>query len=230
MNNSRTERDIKLLLSTQNTSEAFYPPSTKWIVCRNYTYIPHSNECGPRSLVAATILALHPNPSNYSLLPSMHSNLAQISRTWVAVSLLNNAICHPAVILLCAPSSSHFLRSTRLPSTPFHLIPWPALHQRPAISPVSPKQEEPNLHTKILQLYIRKPTTGNPSDISSKTQSKKDHPTKPSQHSNKVLSSIKKISTANPVAGPKIAHSRSSQPAKRQVQILPGQSLLSKYL
>jgi len=124
MNNSRTEQDIKQLLSTQSTSPIFHPPSAKWIVCRNYTHIPHSNECGPRSLVAATIMALHPNPSNYILLPSMHNNLAQISRTWVAISLLKNNRHQPAIQLLCAPSRMTFPRVTRVPSAPLHLIPW----------------------------------------------------------------------------------------------------------
>jgi len=123
--NSRTEQDMKRLLSTEHTSETFYPLSAKWIACRNYTYIPHSNECGPRSLIAATIMALHPSPSNYILLPCMHQNLAQISRTWVAMSLLTNNINHSAVTALCSPSRATFPHVTRMASKPYHLIQWP---------------------------------------------------------------------------------------------------------
>jgi hypothetical protein len=119
MNNLRTEQDIKQLLSTRSTSPIIHPPSAKWIVCRNYTYIPHSNECGPRSLVA-TLMVLHPNPSNYIFLPSMHNNLAQISCTWVAISLLNNIIHQPAIQLLCASHRMTFPRVTKVPSAPFH--------------------------------------------------------------------------------------------------------------
>jgi hypothetical protein len=48
LNSPRTAQDIKQLLSTENTSNVFSPPGSQWIVCKNYTYTPHSNECGPR--------------------------------------------------------------------------------------------------------------------------------------------------------------------------------------
>jgi len=70
LNQASTERELKNLISAK-TSSTFYPPSTEWIKCINYTYQPHSNECGPRSLLAATILALHPNPSATILLTAM---------------------------------------------------------------------------------------------------------------------------------------------------------------
>jgi hypothetical protein len=88
LNSIQTENEVKQLLSATNTSQDFYPPRSRWISCWNYTYMPQSNECGPRSMVAATIMALHPNPMPSILLPYMHSNLAQIARTWVANSTL----------------------------------------------------------------------------------------------------------------------------------------------
>ena len=59
LTNMATEVSIRTLLATK-TSREFYPATAQWIHCRNFTYRPHSNECGPRSLLAATILALHP--------------------------------------------------------------------------------------------------------------------------------------------------------------------------
>jgi hypothetical protein len=55
-------------------------------------YVPHSNECGPRALLAAAIYSLHPNPNKNSLIPAMHPNIAQISRWWVAKSILTQDI------------------------------------------------------------------------------------------------------------------------------------------
>jgi hypothetical protein len=52
VNNPSSELLIKSLLS--NTSHEFYPPSATWINCTNYTYHPHSNECGPRKLQERT--------------------------------------------------------------------------------------------------------------------------------------------------------------------------------
>lgn len=69
-----TEASVKHTLSTGN--DAFYPASTIWINCYNLTYQPHSNECGPRTLLALTIQALHQQPHNTMLLPYLHSNLA----------------------------------------------------------------------------------------------------------------------------------------------------------
>jgi len=36
----------------------FYPPHSEWIHCHCTIYSPHYNECGPRTLLALTIMAL----------------------------------------------------------------------------------------------------------------------------------------------------------------------------
>jgi len=106
MNNLMVEQTVKQTLSSSDTT--FFPESAKWTRCNNYTYLPHSNECGPRTLLALSAQALHPHPRCNILLPLMHPNLAQISRTWLAANLLNSSInftleyvnsCHPITFL-----------------------------------------------------------------------------------------------------------------------------------
>jgi hypothetical protein len=126
LNNTSTEEEIKQLLSTANTCLSFHPPSAQWISCTNYTYIPHSNECRPRSLIAATIMALHQHPSDLILLPAMHPNLAQIARTWVAKSLLINQIDNSALLPLLAPHNLEPSPTLNMHSHPYHLVPWSA--------------------------------------------------------------------------------------------------------
>lgn len=89
LNLAQTEESVKSYLSTHNTSMQFNPTTSKWINCVNYTYHPHSNECGPRSLLALSIMATHPQPSESILIPFMHPNLALICRWWVAKSLIS---------------------------------------------------------------------------------------------------------------------------------------------
>jgi hypothetical protein len=50
------------IYSSTFTSPSFHPAQSIWINCPSYTYLPHSNECGPRSLLATSIMALHPTP------------------------------------------------------------------------------------------------------------------------------------------------------------------------
>ncbi len=73
--------------------------------------------------VALIIQALHPSPSPSILLPYMHSNLAQIERSWIATSLLNSSIpqeplewiiTHPQIPFQNSPQTSH----------PNSIIPW----------------------------------------------------------------------------------------------------------
>jgi hypothetical protein len=224
MNNLRTEQDIKQLLSTRSTSPIFHPPSAKWIVCRNYTYIPHSNECGPRSLVAATLMALHPNPSNYILLPSMHNNLAQISRTWVAISLLKNNIHQPAIQLLCAPSRMTFQRVTKVPSAPFHLIPWTDHSDTPPIELLSGKEVESGITSHRLPIQEGNITRKQGSEDSTHTANRNredfKEATKPNKCTNTSVDNTSKLHHARDKA-PSTRRS-SLHPAKRQVQLLPG--------
>jgi hypothetical protein len=122
LNQYTTEQNIKLLLS-QHTSPEFYPTTTKWVNCTNYTYRPHSNECGPRSLLAATILALHLNPTSTILLPAMHPNSAQILRSWLSCQILNQEIDTQAINALLEPSQPPIIQRRAI-SKPADLIQW----------------------------------------------------------------------------------------------------------
>ncbi len=82
---------IQLKHSTQ-TPDSFYPPGTIWINCNSFTYFPHLNECGPRAILALTIMSCHPSPSEQILLPLMNENITQLSRWWIAAFLINPSV------------------------------------------------------------------------------------------------------------------------------------------
>jgi hypothetical protein len=79
LNSHNTYESIHSLFST-HTSETFHPYDAEWIKAHSFTYMPHSNECGPRTLLALLTIAIHPTPNADILLPLMHDNLAQICR------------------------------------------------------------------------------------------------------------------------------------------------------
>jgi hypothetical protein len=87
MNNQTTEKEIKSLI-LQHTNNTFFPPDAQWIKVKTTYYTPHSNECGPRTLLALHIMATHPNPTDEILTHLMHPNLAQITRSWIAISII----------------------------------------------------------------------------------------------------------------------------------------------
>ncbi len=97
LNNPSSEAHIRQILSEQ-TDDTFYPPSAKWINCRAFTYSPHSNECGPRTLLAISVMLLHPEPAANILLEYMSPNLAQITRTWVAATILTGQPIIPPLL------------------------------------------------------------------------------------------------------------------------------------
>jgi hypothetical protein len=77
MNNPNTETDIKDLIQ-HKTSPEFCPQNAIWITCRSTYYFPHSNECGPRTLLALHIMASHPHPHKDMLVPLMHPMLKSL--------------------------------------------------------------------------------------------------------------------------------------------------------
>jgi hypothetical protein len=212
LNSATIEEEIKQLLSTSNTCPSFYPSNAQWISCKNYTYIPHSNECGPRSLIAATIMALHPNPSELILLPTMHPSLAQIARTWVATSLLTNQIDHSALLPLLAPHHLEPLPVSNLPSQPFHLIPWPSYDS--TVQPLQSNVKIPNINA--IKGFL-------PKSFSSKL-----NPCAPEflPKAVKVEGSTLPKWTAQTRTKLKPKY---SAPAKRRGTVLPGQRLLSSF-
>lgn len=66
----------------------FFPPGANWINCTNYTYHPHTNECGPRTILTLAISMSHPAPSKTMLQQYMNANLAMQARTWMSHLLL----------------------------------------------------------------------------------------------------------------------------------------------
>lgn len=109
---------------SNHTSPEFYPPSAQWIKCFNYTYRPHSNECGPRTLLAGTMMALHPEPSSNILLPLMHQNLAQISRTWIGFQLIREAFDHAPITSLINLHQQEYTNWHNAPGIPADLVNW----------------------------------------------------------------------------------------------------------
>jgi hypothetical protein len=124
MNNSADELHLCTLIQTR-TSPEFCPDSALWINCASNFYVKHSNECGPRTLAACHILALHPHPYKEMLLPLMDSNLAQILRTWIASSLIQGTINSNHLQGIISINRYPDNRTThRALSSPHDIIPW----------------------------------------------------------------------------------------------------------
>jgi hypothetical protein len=118
LNHHDTEQNIKQLL-TNHADRRFYPTDAIWVSCPSVTYSPHSNKCGPRTLFALMVLALHPTPSARMLLPFMTSNLAQILRTWVSFGLLQGNVIIPTFT-----SSTTAVEAPPNISIPAYLFSW----------------------------------------------------------------------------------------------------------
>jgi hypothetical protein len=186
MNSSSLEQSIKRVLSSSN--RLFYPSSAIWLSCNNYTYSPHSNECGIRTLLALMVQAIHPSPHVGMLLPYMHGNLAQVGRAWVAICILRSHIPpEPLHDIISDPTPVTFLGPTAI-STPASIVQWSELH--------SPSTMTSSLEPKGVS---------NLSDASSPDLS----PRKPSAcpvHPGKLFPSFRQ-QTLNPLATPYIPSS-----------------------
>ena len=120
LNQSSTEEHLKELL-LEHAAPDFYPADAVWMHCKSVTFRPHSNECGPRTLFALTVMALHPNPSPEVLLPYMSPNLAQILRTWIGSVLLSGRSTLPP---WATPSTTAVTPALQQQSRPSYLFPW----------------------------------------------------------------------------------------------------------
>jgi len=121
LNRKSTETHIRQALQ-QIADPLFFPPNTTWIHCKSHTFRPHSNECGPRVMLALAIMGLHPNPNEHILLPYMHGNLAQIARTWVAYTLQSSSM--DTLLPNLTITDNHPLQPAATWSTPYSLINW----------------------------------------------------------------------------------------------------------
>jgi hypothetical protein len=115
-----------------------------WIHCKSVTFQPHSNECGPQTLFALAVMALHHNPSEDILIPFMSPNLAQILRTWVGASLLLGKVNIPD---WTTPEPT--LVSLRGTSVPGYLFPWTGMIPEDAELPPKTLHLPKSKQTKI---------------------------------------------------------------------------------
>jgi hypothetical protein len=114
LNSSNSEETIRSLYSpNNNTCSEFHPAKSEWINVISYTYIPNSYKCGPRSLLAMSTMALHPNPSPYMLLPLMDKNIGQISRWWVANTIITASL-DSSILLMDLSDNAEFTHMTSL--------------------------------------------------------------------------------------------------------------------
>jgi hypothetical protein len=120
MNNTGTKESVRTILSHW-TNTQFYPSNSVWVNCRSQTFIPHSNECGPKSILAMAVMATHSNPHSSILQPYMHCDLAQFSHFWTNSLLLTGQVS------LLPPTTftsyNHYLSLTTVPSYP---VQWQA--------------------------------------------------------------------------------------------------------
>jgi hypothetical protein len=124
MNQRSTEAEVKHFIYN-HTDQDFCPSDAKWVHCHSTHYITHSNECGPRTILALHTMAFHPHPHANMLLPLMDTNIAQISRTWIAASIISGNPLHDS--LTDTFTHNHFQEtrhSTTMQSHPYDIIPW----------------------------------------------------------------------------------------------------------
>jgi hypothetical protein len=95
------------------------PRDAIWINCENNTYQPHSNECGPRTILALAVFMSHPTPSRTILHQYMNPNLAMQAKTWMGHLLLTGQ--SP---LLPPQHSTTSLQSKIASSAPCDLVSW----------------------------------------------------------------------------------------------------------
>jgi hypothetical protein len=76
LNLNNIENALQTFLFT-HSDRRFYPANAIWTHCNSITFRQHSNECGPRTLLALTIMGSHPLPTADTLMPFMSPNLVQ---------------------------------------------------------------------------------------------------------------------------------------------------------
>lgn len=122
LNNKSTVEKIKRLLYQGKIYPLFCPPDSIWMNYKNYTSRPHSNECGPHTILALAVMMQHPSPHPNILLPYLEPNLAQCTRLWSAALLLTGEVhLQPAI-----PSyhSGPLIHRNTIPAVPHDLLPW----------------------------------------------------------------------------------------------------------
>ena len=108
---------LKKILQT-GTSTEFYPPNSRWILCHTPIFRPHSNECGPRTMLALAVMISHPAP--HPTILHLSSNLAQHSRHWMCIVLIMGSV--PLLEQKEVTQANHPPAMQLIPAT---LISWP---------------------------------------------------------------------------------------------------------
>ena len=191
LNDNSTELIVKNLL--QNTNKDFYPDNAEWINCGSITYLPHFNECGPRTAFALTVLMIHPSPHKDMLMKFMHPNLSQILRTWMASAILSGEVYFPP---LDPPTSNQSTKVTSK-SNPSSLITWNSTiseatpNNIPECSIPTPLSKPQNCASRKTLSYIR-----------DTLHEKTPEPTKTKPNPLHTSIKISKLQNNKPVASP----------------------------
>jgi len=142
LNSPTTEQIVRQRIAT---IPGLMPPSSQWIRCHNYTYHPHSNECGPRPILSLAVIMSHPHPHGTMLQQNMNGNLAMQARTWMSHLLVAGhspllAAAAPCPPLLTGASTSH----------PSDFLQWTAPHAAETTSAHhSPSMSRPSLASRF---------------------------------------------------------------------------------
>jgi hypothetical protein len=129
MNQRSTETEVKHFIYN-HTDQDFRPSDAQWVHCHSTHYINHSNECGPRTILALHTMAFHPHPYANMLLPLMDTNIAQISRTWIAGSIISGTPLHDSLTDTFTHTHLQDTRhSTTMQSHPYDIIPWKKINR-----------------------------------------------------------------------------------------------------
>ncbi len=135
----------------------FCPPDAQWISCHSTYYINHSNECRPCTILALHMMEFHPFPHQSMLLPLMDPNIAQISHTWIAASLIIGHILHSSLaqmFLYRSYTDAH--HSSMMRSNPYNIISWKD-NTSFTLAPITqhtPIYNDEVSSQQVLQLYL----------------------------------------------------------------------------
>jgi hypothetical protein len=152
MNNTNEEENLRKLIF-RHTDQGFCPPDAIWINCSSTYYVDHSNECGPRTLLALYTMATHPHPYKEMLLPLMHQNLAQICRTWIATSLLTGQILDTALTeILRLKNFTNNRTSNTGQSIPTDIINWDNYAETRAQTQIQDRLDHPCIRENLQQM------------------------------------------------------------------------------
>ena len=119
LNNHTTEYNLRRLIKNC-TCPNFCPSNSQWINCSTPNFQPHSNECGPRTMLALAVMVTHPAPHHKILQPYISTNLAQNSRYWMSLTLLTGMI----ILLPPSPIDNVDQLPNIIESSPHTLIQW----------------------------------------------------------------------------------------------------------